>query len=149
MSVAGPAACNCGDGRGREDTRAMGDLGGWVIGIVVVLGIILYAMVDAAMKREERDRRIAWAVGGLAKATNGWTAPLIMRQYASDEDGNSTLNQEATVLYEHGYRALGSSSDGGHLHAGRLILTGGLSALGGQAGIRSKGTITVTYQKEA
>jgi hypothetical protein len=41
------------------------------------------------------------------------------------------------------------SAEGSHLHAGRLLLTGGLSVFAGRRGIRSKGKLTVTYQKVA
>jgi len=41
------------------------------------------------------------------------------------------------------------SADGGHLHAGRLLLTGGLSIFAGKKGIRSKGKLSVTFVKQA
>ena len=47
----------------------------------------------------------------------------------------------------HGYTPLTQSADGGHVHVGRLLLTGGLSVLAGKRGIRSDGTIAMTFRK--
>ena len=51
------------------------------------------------------------------------------------------------LLGIHGYSPIMQTSDGGHVHVGRLLLTGGLSVFAGKRGIRSDGTITVTFQR--
>jgi hypothetical protein len=56
------------------------------------------------------------------------------------------MTAEAEELGRHGYVPVTQSEDGGHIHAGRLILTGGLSIFAGKAGIRSDGRLTVTYR---
>ena len=58
------------------------------------------------------------------------------------------LGAEArTVLFLGGYATDEQAADGGHIHAGRLIWTGGLSVLAGRWGIRSKGQLNVTFRK--
>ncbi|MBA2382629.1 MAG: SHOCT domain-containing protein [Chloroflexi bacterium] len=49
------------------------------------------------------------------------------------------------MLAAAGYKLADQSESGSHLHAGRLILTGGLSVLAGRAGIRSDGSLTATF----
>ena len=82
----------------------------------------------------------------LSTSTGGWTVPILVRTYSANA-ADTTFQDEAIVLVKHGYRLTTQSGAGGHIHAGRLILTGGLSVLGGPDAIRSKGSITVTYQK--
>ena len=58
------------------------------------------------------------------------------------------LGAEArTLLLLGGYATDEQAADGGHIHAGRLIWTGGLSVLAGRRGIRSKGKLNVTFRK--
>lgn len=83
----------------------------------------------------------------LAKATRDWTLPVVMRQYESNEKGQAAFADEAAVLDGHGYRPAMQSEEGGHVHAGRLILTGGFSIFAGRKGIRSKGKLTVTFAR--
>lgn len=84
----------------------------------------------------------------LAHLTQTWTLPTITRTYEGNEAGRRRLDIEAQVLGLHGYVPVGQSEDGGHIHAGRLLLTGGLSVLVGESGTRAKGTITVMFHKE-
>lgn len=83
----------------------------------------------------------------LKKATKDWTVPVIVRTYETDKKGQKNLQLEAEVLGEHGYVPATQSEDGGHIHTGRILLTGGLSVLAGRRGIRSKGKITINFQK--
>lgn len=57
------------------------------------------------------------------------------------------FQDESDVLAERGYSAKLQTDDGGHVHVGRLLLTGGLSAFAGGRGIRSKGKYSVTFEK--
>ena len=59
------------------------------------------------------------------------------------------FQDESDVLAEHGYSAKLQTDDGGHVHVGRLLMTGGLSAFAGRRGIRSKGKYSVTFEKGA
>jgi hypothetical protein len=86
------------------------------------------------------------AVGRLEKATNGWTTPVIMRTYEGKQ-ATAEFETEAFVLALRGYEPDAQTADGGHIHAGRILLTGGLSIFAGSRGIRSQGTTTVTYKK--
>ena len=83
------------------------------------------------------------------KATKGWTLPLVIRTYGAGADGEALLERESALFIDHGYEPMGVSEDGGHIHAGRLILTGGLSIFAGKAGIRSGGKRTVTWRLAA
>lgn len=78
-----------------------------------------------------------------------WPLPLIIRSYPGKDAGQRLLEAEAQVLSLHGYRFAAQSQEGGHFHAGRLLLTGGLSVLAGSKGTRAKGSITVTFEKTA
>jgi hypothetical protein len=55
----------------------------------------------------------------------------------------------STPIGEHGYVPQTQSGDRGHIHIGRLLATGGLSVLAGEAGVRSRGALTVTFAKRA
>jgi hypothetical protein len=70
------------------------------------------------------------------------------RRYDSNDKGQAAYADEATLLAGHGYKPSMQSSEGSHLHAGRLLMTGGLSVFAGRKGIRSKGKLTVTYSRE-
>ena len=83
----------------------------------------------------------------LSGETNGWTMPGVVRQYSNNPDGQARFAREAEVFGLHGYSPTTQSTDGGHVHVGRLLMTSGLSILAGKKGIRSDGTITVTFQK--
>jgi hypothetical protein len=72
---------------------------------------------------------------------------VVVRSYEASEAGRGLLAREAQELAEHGYVPATQSEDGGHIHAGRLIMTGGLSVLAGQSGTRSSGSVTVTYRR--
>jgi hypothetical protein len=83
----------------------------------------------------------------LAEKSNDWTAPAVLRQYSNDADGQDAFAEEVEAFGFHGYTPDTQAVDGGHVHVGRLLLTGGLSVLAGKGGIRSDGTITVTYKR--
>ncbi|MEO8230501.1 MAG: SHOCT domain-containing protein [Chloroflexota bacterium] len=57
------------------------------------------------------------------------------------------MSLEVQELGLHDYQPVTQSEDGGHLHAGRLLMTGGFSFLAGKGGIRSDGRVTVTYKR--
>ena len=83
----------------------------------------------------------------LSDLTDAWTAPALVRVYPTTDDGDEDFQDDATVLDRHGYEASMQSLDGGHVHLGRLLLTGGLSILAGRAGIRSQAEVSVTFQR--
>jgi hypothetical protein len=98
-----------------------------------------YADVEYEL-REERELR---------SATKGWTLPIVVRTYESNRKGEAAFADEAAILARHRYQPSMQSAEGSHLHAGRLLLTGGLSVFAGRSGIRSKGKLTVTFQRMA
>jgi Short C-terminal domain len=84
----------------------------------------------------------------LALLTQVWALPIVTRTYEGSDSGRRSLETETQVLGLHGYTPASQSEDGGHIHAGRLLMTGGLSVLAGGRGTRAKGSITVTFHKE-
>jgi hypothetical protein len=106
---------------------------------------------EAERSRAEaaRSRHLKLIEGDLERVTKRWTTSTIIRHYESNERGDAVFADEAEVLAEHGYRPALQSAEGSHLHAGRLLLTGGWSVLAGRKGIRSKGKISVTFQRDA
>ena len=93
-------------------------------------------------------------VGGLVaydleRLTGHYTKMVVVRQYDSDDKGIERYENEAGILLRNGYQIEGQDTQGSHIHAGRLILTGGWSVLAGRRGIRSKGKVTVTFLKVA
>lgn len=87
--------------------------------------------------------------GDLKKATSDWKSPLLVRTYDDNSKGQKRLQEEAAVLTAHGYEPQMQTQDGGHIHAGRLILTGGFSVLAGKRGIRAGGKVSITYRKQS
>ena len=83
----------------------------------------------------------------LEEVTNSFTKPVVVRTYEG-KTADVFFEHEANFLAEKGYRIDNRDSDGGHIHAGRLILTGGASILAGRRGIRSKSRTTATYVKQ-
>lgn len=83
----------------------------------------------------------------LAHLTQAWTLPMLTRTYQGSDAGRRLLEAESQVLGLHGYVPAGQSQDGGHIHAGRILMTGGLSVLAGSHGTRAKGSITATFHK--
>lgn len=84
--------------------------------------------------------------GELKKATKKWTAPLVIRTYEGNDKGMKLAQEEAAILMPHGYEVSAQSEEGGHVHAGRILLTGGLSIFAGKKGTRAGGKITMTYK---
>ena len=71
------------------------------------------------------------------------------RTYEPNEKGEAKFQAEAAAFTEHGYEPSLQREEGGHIHAGRLLLTGGLSIFAGKRGIRAGGKRTVTWRKQA
>lgn len=105
--------------------------------------------VEQGIADAARSQRVHREEHELQAATRGWTAPIIVRTYESSSQGEAEFAKDAAILTRHHYQPTMQSAEGSHLHAGRLLLTGGLSVLAGRRGIRSKGKLTVTYQKVA
>jgi hypothetical protein len=89
----------------------------------------------------------ARADANLHQATNGGTVPVVVRRYAFGQAGDQLFQIESEILLSHGYEAFLQSEQGGHIHAGRLLLTGGLSVFAGSRGTRSGSTLTVSFRK--
>jgi hypothetical protein len=85
----------------------------------------------------------------LRHLSKGWSLPILVRTYESNPKGEAAFTAEAAILGRHRYQPSMQSAEGSHLHAGRLLLTGGLSVFAGRRGIRSKGKLTVTFQRVA
>lgn len=81
--------------------------------------------------------------------TEDWSEPSVVREYPGNDHGRWLYAAELRVLAAHGYSVVGQTEAGGHLHAGRLIATGGLSVLAGKRGTGATGTLTGTYHKAA
>lgn len=81
----------------------------------------------------------------LRKETRDGTAAVVVRTYDTDDKGQRRFQEEAAILAANGYSPQTQSEEGGHIHAGRILMTGGLSVFAGRKGIRSKGKLTVTY----
>ena len=94
---------------------------------------------------QDRERMVRTAQ--LDKETNNWSKPVVVRQYDSNKKGAAAYEAEAAILLDYGYDIQSQAAEGSHLHAGRLLLTGGLSVFAGRGGIRSKGKTTVTFLK--
>lgn len=82
----------------------------------------------------------------LGVATDNWTSPVVVRTYKG-KNASKELEGEAQLFALRGYAPQGQAADGGHFHAGRLLLTGGLSIFAGRRGIRSKNSISVTFAR--
>jgi hypothetical protein len=102
------------------------------------------------LQNAARQMRVADpATHALLRATTGWTSPFVIRTYESTQEGEKRFAWEAAVLARHDYQPTMQSAEGSHLHAGRLLLTGGLTIFAGRRGTRSQGKLSVTYQKVA
>jgi hypothetical protein len=106
---------------------------------------------DATKRWEEeaRNAKVARKENELSAASRGWTLPAVLRTYESGDKGEQAFAEEVPIFATHGYEPGMQSAEGSHLHAGRLLLTGGLSVFAGRKGIRSKGKLTVTFQRRA
>ncbi len=82
----------------------------------------------------------------LKLATGSWSTAVIVRSYEGKKS-QATYQEEANVLGQHGYVPQAQTQDGGHVHVGRLLVTGGWSVLAGKKGIRSDSSMTVTFVK--
>ena len=105
----------------------------WIGGLIVLQSTGGYVTTEARLRA----------------ATDGWTAPFLVRQYADDRNGHGNAQAEATILAAHGYGIAGQSGVGGHLNVGRTLtgalVTGGVSLLFG--GSRSRGTVDITFTR--
>lgn len=104
---------------------------------------------DDGLESEVRDAMDALREleDDLFDATGGRTSPSVVRTFVASEEGDEDLADELEVLGQHDYEASLQTSEGSHVHVGRLLLTGGLSILAGRSGIRSQGRVTVTFQR--
>jgi hypothetical protein len=118
-------------------------------GYEAVVAALRTAVADGQAKAAGRGDAIQDGPLGnqLSVITHGWTIPAITRTYEGSETGRRLMDAETQVLGVHGYVPASQSQDGGHIHAGRILMTGGLSVLAGSAGTRAKGSITVTFQR--
>jgi|BarGraNGADG00212_1021973.scaffolds.fasta_scaffold04317_7 hypothetical protein len=101
----------------------------------------------ARVEAEIAAKKAAAAAVKLGEFTRSWTQPLVMRTYETNVKGEALFVDEAAAFVEHGYEASMMSEEGGHIHAGRLLLTGGLSIVAGKKGIRAGGKHTITWKK--
>ena len=84
----------------------------------------------------------------LRRATHGWSSPLVVRTYDADDRGRRAFEVEARILLVgEGYAPEQQTENGGHIHVGRLVLSGGFSVLAGRRWIRSRGKFTATFRK--
>jgi hypothetical protein len=100
----------------------------------------------ARVEAEIAAKKAAAAAVKLGELTRSWTQPLVMRTYETNVKGEALYADEAAAFVEHGYEASTMSKEGGHIHAGRLLLTGGLSIFAGKKG-RAGGKHTITWKK--
>jgi len=82
----------------------------------------------------------------LKLVTGTWSTPVLVRTYEGKK-AQATYAEEANLLGQQGYVPQTQTHDGGHVHVGRLLLTGGWSVLAGKQGIRSDAAMTVTFVK--
>ena len=82
----------------------------------------------------------------LSVATGSWSTTVLVRTYEGKK-AQATYQEEANLLGQHGYVPQAQTQDGGHVHVGRLLVTGGWSVLAGKKGIRSDSSMTVTFVK--
>ena len=94
---------------------------------------------------QQRERNLVQTAKELDAASQHWSVPAVIRHYESNDKGDALFQSEVVVFAEHGYEPSMQTAEGSHLHAGRLLLTGGLSIFAGKRGIRSKGKLTVTF----
>lgn len=100
------------------------------------------------LARQRGDQLEDPAIAGeLRSATRDWQLQSLVRTYERSTKGEALLRAETDVLSLHGYEPFTQSEDGGHVHVGRLLMTGGWSVLAGRRGIRSSGALTVTYRR--
>lgn len=114
----------------------------WILllGLALVLGLLaMYAFTvgeqqTLAQRVEERS----------ARATEGWTTPLVVITYAANKEGEALYRLQAPILARHGYFPLTQSASAGGVSAGHVLAFGvlGLAA-------RKGGTMVVTYRREA
>ena len=108
----------------------------------------LQEIADRAAAYTEANRQAA-AMKELEKATKKWTLPMVLRTYSSNGRGTEDLGRESAILMGHGYDASVMTEEGGHIHVGRLLLTGGLSVLAGKRGIRAGGKHSIMWKRVA
>jgi hypothetical protein len=82
----------------------------------------------------------------LKLATGSWSTPVLVRTYEG-KTAQAAYQEEANLLGRYGYVPQTQTQDGGHVHVGRLLVTGGWSVLAGKKGIRSDSSMTVTFVK--
>lgn len=118
-----------------------------------VMGGLAYAnspqaKADATARASDAAKsRTAMA---LAKATNYWRNPVVIRSYANTPQGIEQANSEAAVLAARGYYPAAQSGTGSHVNIGRTVtgaaLTGGLTLLFG--GSRTGSQLQITFVRQ-
>ncbi len=101
-----------------------------LVGVVGGVAVFLNLTSDWEITRE------------LARATDGWTAPLVVRSYRDDSKARERVSREAALLLGRGYRAglqRGGSDD---LPLGGAATTGARIVL---PGTHADGMILITY----
>jgi hypothetical protein len=78
----------------------------------------------------------------LARATDGWTAPVVTRSYRNDSTARVRESREAAILQGHGYEAILRRETGGLSALGQVGATGGRKV---QPGTPARGSIVITY----
>ena len=78
----------------------------------------------------------------LARATDGWTAPVVTRRYRNDATASVRVSREAAILHDHGYAAVLRRATAGEPVSGDA--NGTLAPDGGSDAVAS-GSIVITY----
>ena len=78
----------------------------------------------------------------LARATDGWTAPLVVRSYRDDAKARENVGREAALLQGHGYRARLQRGGSHDLPLGYAAVLGEHIVL---PGTHPDGEILITY----
>ena len=79
----------------------------------------------------------------LARATDGWTAPVLTRSYRNDSTARVRVSREAAILEGHGYEAILRRETRGQPALGQVAATGGRKV---RPGTPARGSIVITYQ---
>ncbi len=100
-----------------------------IVGVVGGLAAFLNVSSEWELTRE------------LARATDSWTSPLVVRRYRNNSTTRQTRSREAAVLHGHGYRSLPRPDEGGGPTPGGGAATGER----GEPETRAPEVIFVTY----
>jgi hypothetical protein len=101
-----------------------------IVGVVGGVAVVLNVSSDWEITRE------------LARATEGWTAPIVVRRYRDDSTLQQKVAREAAVLRGHGYEAVARRRQIGDLDPGRAGTHDGPS---GDADAPPTAKVFITY----